>query len=410
MNKVSPRGFVHAGTSLAILFGAFASCGGDIATAIESANDLLYAKEYVESERLYRKLLRRLEAREPELNATEDDQRRLVLDRLGKLNALYLDDYDQAIRYYKQLVLLYPRSDQAFAGLATIADIFQNKLGKHEAAIEAYQKMVHEFPVTEELTDTGLELREQEQTRAQLHISHAYFALNNYDQARREARKLIERWPESNEAAQAQFQIANSFYVEGRYTEAVANYEDLLEDNPDAELTSLVLFELGNCFQEMNDNERALACYYGCLADYPDPLLVQRKIKRLRNRIGHLQPADSIHLPDYLENRLAAVRSPPFGTPAKPVTPKAKRNRPGEERTPSVRRGASKETGENKKTTKSSPQSIHPGNLGDPNVGQQADRPTIDEVPSTPETEASTDPSEDEMEEPPNPADNTSAP
>ena len=61
------------------------------------------------------------------------------LDRLGKLNALYLHDYDQAIRYYKQLVMLYPRSSQAFAGLATIADILQHKLGKHEAAIEAYR-------------------------------------------------------------------------------------------------------------------------------------------------------------------------------------------------------------------------------------------------------------------------------
>lgn len=301
---------------------ALAACGDDIATGIESANDLLYSDKFVESERLYRKLLRRLEAEAPRLSDKEESQRLLVLDRLGKLNALYLHDYDQAIRYYKQLVMLYPRTSQAFAGLATIADILQHKLGKHEAAIEAYQKMVQEFPTDESLSDQDQKLRSQEQTRAQLRIANAYFALKNYPQARSEAEKLINLWPSSSEAAQARFQIANSYYLEGRYAEAVATYEKLLEGEPDATLVSLVLFELGNCFQELDQADRALAYYYGCLTDHPDPLLVQKKLKRLRKRIGSERPADSIHIPSYLKDRLAAVRALPFGVttdaPAEP--------------------------------------------------------------------------------------------
>lgn len=289
-----------------------AGCGNDIAAGIESANDLLYSEQYVESERLYRKLLRRLESEAPNLDEEEEQQRLLVLDRLGKLNALYLHDYDRAIRYYKQLVMQYPRSDQAFAGLATIADILQHKLGKHEAAIEAYQKMVTDFPEATSLDPPEAELRRKEQTRAQLKIANAYFTLKNFEQARTEAEKLIDRWPDSSESDQARFQIANSYYLEGRYAEAVATYERLLEDEVDPELTSLVLFELGNCFQELGENERALAYYYGCLADHPDPLLVQRKIKRLRKRIGRARPADSIHIPGYLKSRLEAVRSLPF--------------------------------------------------------------------------------------------------
>lgn len=324
-----------AGLTLSVLA---TSCGGDIATGIESANDLLYGKQYVESERLYRKLLRRLEAEAPNLDEDEDQQRLLVLDRLGKLNALYLHDYDHAIRYYKQLVMMYPRSRQAFAGLATIADILQHKLGKHEAAIEAYQKMVNDFPPNEELGEQDTKLREQEQTRAQLRIANAYFALKNYEQARGEAEKLIKRWPKSSEAFQARFQIANSYYIEGRHAEAVGTYERLLEDEPEPELESLVLFELGNCFQELDEKERALAYYYGCLADHADPLLVQRKIKRLRKRIGSAKPADSIHLPAYLQDRLAAVRALPFGVTTASVAKSGSKS----DATPRSRNGASK--------------------------------------------------------------------
>ncbi|MEO1332804.1 MAG: tetratricopeptide repeat protein [Myxococcota bacterium] len=333
VNRLLAKGALSFALTLSVLA---ASCGGDIATGIESANDLLYGKQYVESERLYRKLLRRLEAEAPNLDENEDQQRLLVLDRLGKLNALYLHDYDHAIRYYKQLVMMYPRSSQAFAGLATIADILQHKLGKHEAAIEAYQKMVNDFPPNEELGEQDTKLREQEQTRAQLRIANAYFALKNYEQARGEAEKLIQRWPKSSEAFQARFQIANSYYIEGRHAEAVGTYERLLEDEPEPELESLVLFELGNCFQELDEKERALAYYYGCLADHPDPLLVQRKIKRLRKRIGSAKPADSIHLPAYLQDRLAAARALPFGVTTATATKSSKSEAPSRNR-----RGAS---------------------------------------------------------------------
>ena len=77
-------------------------------------------------------------------------------------------------------------------------------------------------------------------------------------------------------------------------------------------LTALVLFELGNCFQETGEMSRALAYYYACLLDHPDPMLVQRKIKRVRKRIDNTKPAD-VELPAYLRDRLAAIRGLPFG-------------------------------------------------------------------------------------------------
>jgi TolA-binding protein len=290
MSKRASRGWC-----LAALVAFAAGCSNSIESGIESANDLLYKQQYVAAERLFHKLLKRL-GEQGNLSEKEDQQRLAILDRLGKINALYLHDYAQGVTFYEKLVQLYPKSDQAFAARATVADIYQHKLGKLEAAIGEYQKLTAEFP-------------ERPETRwAQLQISSAFFQLKNYEQARTEAETLITRWADSPEAAQARFQIANSFYVEGRYTDAIATYEHLLEGEPDPSLASLVMFELGNCFQELGDSDRALAYYYACLSDHPNPMLVQRKIRHLRQRLHRTRPADAImQLPEYVERRLATA-------------------------------------------------------------------------------------------------------
>ena len=279
----------------ALLFSVVVACRTDIQSGIDQANDLLYRKQYAASERLYRKLLKRLE-NAGELNDEEDQQRLLIFDRLGKINGLYLHDYNQAIADYQNLLRLYSKTDQAFAARATVADIYHHKLGDLQAAIDAYQKLVADFP------------ERPETHRAQLEIANAYFQLKNYEQARTESENLINRWPQSPEALQARFQIANSYYVQVRYAEAIAVYERLLEDKPDKALAALVLFELGNCFQELGQPERALAYYYACLADHPDPMLVQRKIKRVRARTQKARPVEELVLPDYLKERLAASK------------------------------------------------------------------------------------------------------
>ncbi len=280
----------------ALAWVAVVGCRNDIQAGIDSANELLYRKQYVDSDRLYRKLLKRIEDR-GNLDDEEESQRLLILDRLGKINALYLHDYPQAIAHYQTLVRHYPKTDQAFAARATVADIYHHKLGDLQAAVDNYQKVVAEFP------------RKPESRRAQLQISMAYFELKNYEQARTEAETVINRWPDSEEAAQARFQIANSYYVEGRYAEAIATYERLLEDKPVGPLAPLVLFELGNCFQELGEPERALAYYYACLSDHPNPTLVQRKISRVRKRAQRSRPASTVELPPYLQRRLSEARN-----------------------------------------------------------------------------------------------------
>ena len=145
-----------------------------------------------------------LAAAAPAAAAPADDLHRLMDEHYRWLlrenptyaTALGVHDYDAAIKFYRQLVKLYPHTDQAMAALATVADVYQYKLGNVQAAIEVYQQLVREFPDASETN------------RARLKIAHAYFELKNYDQARAEADQLIARAPVTPEAIA---QIGNDF-------------------------------------------------------------------------------------------------------------------------------------------------------------------------------------------------------
>ena len=273
------------------------ACMNDIRSGISNANDLLYAKKYVEAERLYRKLLKRLDG-DKNLDEAEDAQRLLVLDRLGQVNALYLRDYTQAIADYQALARRYPKTEQALAAEATMADLYHHRIGDLPAAIGEYKRLVTEFP-------DRLEAR-----HAQLEIVVAYFQQKNYDQARSEGATLLKRWPDTPEAAQARFEMADSYFLQKRYQDAISTYEKLLQSKPEPELRGLVLFELGNSYQEMGDSEKALSYYYACLPDHPNPTLVQRKIERMRTRLHHTQPVASILNGKNIDSHVAAVRPP----------------------------------------------------------------------------------------------------
>ena len=273
---------IGSGFVLVLIF-SFGSCHGGIVSGLEKGSDLLYRKQYVAADQLYRKLLKKIDSQNTPTQ-TEETQRLLILDRLGKINALYLHDYKQAITFYNILVRMYPETEEALAARSIIADLYEHKLGDLEAAIEEYRKL------------TSLPVDRVELKRAQLQIVSLYLRLKNYEQARIQAQTLIDRWPLSMEASQARFQLGNAYYVEGRYSEAIAAYEQLLQMNSDANLTALVLFELGNSFQGIDNFPQALEYYYASLAEHPNPKLVQRKIRRVRQRLHQVTPAPGIRV------------------------------------------------------------------------------------------------------------------
>ena len=332
---------------LAVLL-LLAGCQPKVERSLDVASDLLFTEHYVDAERLYRRILGQLDSASEsgQSGETESAQRLLILARLGIINSLYLRDYDQAIADYGVLIRGYPRSTEALTAHATLADIYRYQLGRPNAALSELQELLEVFP---------------ESSRAPwaiLQVVSIYSQMKNYEQARQEATALLSRFSSSIETARARLLVANSYYLQGRFTEAIATYEDLLEardaehnngikddtgetpangaaaERPDSqdnqsdivlgetdetsvgiavvpaalsddfEFKAMVMFELANCFIELDDNERALAYYYAALPDHPNPLLVQRKIEKLKRRVRNAAPSRSIHLPSYVRRRL----------------------------------------------------------------------------------------------------------
>lgn len=282
-------------------------CGTGIRSGIETANELIDRSQYSEAHTLLRNLLGRIQAVD-ELSESEQQQRLHILDRLGRVNWIYLQDYKRAIKDYQHLIELYPDTDEAYAARLTVADLFKHKFGNLEAAIGELHTVAQKFP------DRG------DTKRAHLLIAKTYFQLRDYPRARKEAQIILQRWPKSKQATEARFQIANSFYVEGAYREAIAMYQKTLDTEPDPTTEAIVFFELGNCFQELDDSERALAYFYECLQQHPDPLLVQRKIRRVRSRMNLSRPLDLVLDRHTLRNPAGHMTANPrkaAGQPAK---------------------------------------------------------------------------------------------
>ena len=260
------------------------SCTADPLSGLENANDLLYNKNYLQAEQMYRKILKRLQHKS-ELKEHEETQRLMILERLGRINVLYLRDYKQAVTDYSLLLSHYPKTDEARSAHIHMADVYRYKLGEPEEGIDQLQLLISKFPGH---TDAR---------RAQLEVIRIYLELKNFDQARMESALLQKNWPESAESKQAQLLTANSYYIQNRFTEAIASYEALLKNKPGVDLTALVHFELASCYQELGEYENALNYYYSCLPQHSNPKLVQEKIERVRKRLRASQGRSSIYIP-----------------------------------------------------------------------------------------------------------------
>ena len=100
--------------------GAILGCDSQVDSGLKRANDLLYEHRFVEADRLYEKLLPQL-GPASELTAPSQQKRLLILERLGRINSLYLRNYKRAIKYYSILVKDYSHTDAAFAARAAVA-------------------------------------------------------------------------------------------------------------------------------------------------------------------------------------------------------------------------------------------------------------------------------------------------
>ena len=260
------------------------TCRGEIDSGLTRVNALLYQHDYVEAEILLKKLYTQIDQAGSDLNEKEKKQRLIILDRLGKVYALYLRNYKKAIEHYNLLIKDYPETDEAFAARSVLADLYHHKLDNINAAISQYRKTLEFFP------------RHPEAPEIQLKLVRLYMESKDFSQTRSEVQSLLAQWPNTKHALHAEFQIGMTYYLESRYSEAITTFETLLKKTKnDPDLSALISFELGNSYESIDEPDKAIEQFYACLAKHPNPLLVQRRIRRARKRIRQVKPSARIY-------------------------------------------------------------------------------------------------------------------
>jgi tetratricopeptide (TPR) repeat protein len=273
--------------------------------------ELLFDGRYEDAESHFLTMARQLGREE---NTTAKTWRAKVLFHAGRIEHLYLNQPRRAVARLREALKLDRDAPFAFDALEEIAFIFYDNLRDYRTAALEFERLVSAFP-----KKAGIE-------KYQYRIAQCYFMLREFNQARTEARLLVENFKDSPHMASAMLLVANSFYVEGRYQEAADAHQQLLEIRPDIEIESRSRFELGMCYQELGEHSRAEMSYLAALKRHPRPDLVKAQLDSLQHQMRQETSPDNNKSP-YSTVPTKATDAVPKKTEtktSKSKTPKAK--------------------------------------------------------------------------------------
>jgi tetratricopeptide (TPR) repeat protein len=255
---------------LCLLFSVLAGCSiQGTQERYDKGLDLLYENRFEDAEIHFLSLARELARNETPENRSWQAK---ALYQVGRIDHLYLKQPRRAIARYREALKADPQAQFAFLACVSIAQIFQDDMGDQRSAALELEKLVQAFPDHKDI--------EQYHYR----IAQCYFLLHDFNQARTEARLLLEKHPKGQIAAQAIQLVANSYYVEGDYAEAAKAHEQLLSMDPTGDMAAHSLFELGMCQQEMGELEKAEKSFLDVLKTHPNPSMIQSQLASLRER------------------------------------------------------------------------------------------------------------------------------
>jgi tetratricopeptide (TPR) repeat protein len=299
---------------LLVFFAGAAACqGADVPRRFDAGLDLLYENRFEDAEAHFLAL-----ARDMDRSALPDAAawRARALFQVGRIDHLYLGQPNRAIARLREALKADPAAAFAFEARQEIGDIFHDRLQDYRSAALEYERLLSEFPMHPSVAEFHYR------------IAQCYFLLSEHDQARTEARLMLQKQPDSGYAAEARLLIANSYYVEGKLAEAVQAHQEFLATAPEASLRARSQFELGLCHQDLGDAVQAERVYLLALKDHPRPDLVQQQLTalRVRQREGS-EGARPLSSP--VAGAQPATLPPRPGEPTRTALPPSK---PGEER------------------------------------------------------------------------------
>lgn len=235
---------------------------------LEAAHALVLDGNYPAAIAAYRAVLASLDATDP----SDRPERVEALARLGDLLYLRAGEPAAAADAYRRLILDAPTHREAWGAREKLADIDRNHLHDFSEAIANEQA----------LAASGQAGADKFGYRA----AKGYLELRDYPQCRKEARALVEAYPDGEWTDDALFLIATAFQLEGKHREAIGTLREVIARFPGTEAAARALYGIGGEQVSLGELEAALGTYLEVLPVHPDPARVQPDIARVRRLIA----------------------------------------------------------------------------------------------------------------------------
>ncbi len=204
-----------------------------------------------------------------------------ALLKIGDIYYLNLRRVKDAIEAYKRVVNEFPARREAYAAREQLATIYENEIGDLTQAVYEYDQI---------LEAKNLENR----TEILFRRANAYFKLERYDTAWRELRRLEEAGVTGHLADQIRLKLGIIAQIKKQYSDALPYFETVA-NSPCPECRRRAILNLAETYEALFDFDKAIAAL-GML-DEDDKQLVDREVARLK---GLKRNADS-HLPSTWE-------------------------------------------------------------------------------------------------------------
>ena len=196
-----------------------------------------------------------------------------ALFRLGEIYHFSLDNSEQAIVYFQEVMATDKAGFHSFHAQKYIAEIVEFTFKDLDQAIIEYQNLINKFDQSQEKGDH------------QYRIASIYFKKRNYKQALVEFEVLLEKYPKSPRVEETQFKILEALYTLKRCSDVHGYYDDFIERSPGSQYHGEMKFVVASCLEEEGMLQDAFDMFASLEDNYTYPALLQIKLEGIEKRI-----------------------------------------------------------------------------------------------------------------------------
>lgn len=171
-----------------------------------------------------------------------------------------MEDYNDAIIAFQQLIIDYPDSEYADDAQYYIGYINEKKFGYYSKALLEYYELIINYSGSIWVDD------------AQLGMGNCYYANGEYSNAIVEYKKVINDYPTSSLLALAQYSIAQSYRKLANYAQAILEFSKTIENYPESEYAAPAQYYIAYSYYEAQDYNQAILEFQESVNNYPDSI------------------------------------------------------------------------------------------------------------------------------------------